>query len=263
MNRKGLALAWALVVCMLLGHNAYLWLGKRIVPDTDILALLPVQKRDPILQQSFTHMVEASQQRVVVLIGAADWADAQRASDAYESVLATRKDLLQGTKLTDQMQSDWLAKFQQHSLTLLTSQQEVQLRAQPAEFWVDSALAKLYSPFSGPKLGAWRDDPFGLFSEWVQERAQETPVRPRDGRLFVADKDKQYVLLPLTLAVPAFSMDAQRVVVPLLEQAKAAAHAAVPKAEIITAGVVLHAAAAGEQASGEVSTIGLGSLAGC
>ena len=262
MNRKGLALAWALVVCMLLGHNAYLWLGKRIVPDTDILALLPVQKRDPILQQSFTHMVEASQQRVVVLIGAADWADAQRASDAYESVLATRKDLLQGMQLTDQMQSDWLAKFQQHSLILMTSQQEAQLRAQPPEFWVDSALAKLYSPFSGPKLGAWRDDPFGLFSEWVQERAQETPVRPRDGRLFVADKDKQYVLLPLTLAVPAFSMDAQRVVVPLLEQAKAAAHAAVPNAEVITAGVVLHAAAAGEQASGEVSTIGLGSLAG-
>ena len=262
MNRRGLALAWALVVCMLLGHNAYLWLGKRIVPDTDILALLPVQKRDPILQQSFTHMVEASQQRVVVLIGAADWADAQRASDAYESVLATRKDLLQGTELTDQMQNDWMAKFQQHSLTLLTSQQEVQLRMQPAEFWVDSALAKLYSPFSGPKLGAWRDDPFGLFGQWVQERAQETPVRPRDGRLFVANKDKQYVLLPLTLAVPAFSMDAQRVVVPLLEQAKAAAHAAVPKAEIITAGVVLHAAAAGEQASGEVSTIGLGSLAG-
>ena len=262
MNRKGLALAWALVVCMLLGHNAYLWLGKRIVPDTDILALLPVQKRDPILQQSFTHMVEASQQRVVVLIGAADWADAQRASDAYESVLATRKDLLEGTQLTDQMQSDWLAKFQQHSLTLLTSQQEAQLRTQPAEFWVDAALAKLYSPFSGPKLGAWRDDPFGLFGLWVQERAQETPVRPRDGRLFVANKDKQYVLLPLTLAVPAFSMDAQRVVVPLLEQAKAAAHKAVPKAEIITAGVVLHAAAAGEQASGEVSTIGLGSLAG-
>jgi hypothetical protein len=29
------------------------------VPDTDILALLPVQERDPILQQSFTHMVEA------------------------------------------------------------------------------------------------------------------------------------------------------------------------------------------------------------
>lgn len=262
MNRKSLALAWALVVCMLLGHNAYLWLDKRIVPDTDILALLPVQKRDPVLQQSFTHMVEASQQRVIVLVGASSWADAQRAADAYSAVLATKKDLLQATQLTDQMQSDWLAKFQQHSLILMTSKQEEQLRTQPAQFWVDSALAKLYSPFSGPKLGAWRDDPFGLFGDWVQQRAQETPVRPRDGRLFVANQDKQYVLLPLTLQVPAFSMSAQEVIVPLLEQAKTAARQVTPQVEVITAGVVLHAAAAGEQASGEVSTIGLGSLAG-
>lgn len=262
MNRKSLALAWALVVCMLLAHNAYLWLGKHIVPDTDILALLPVQKRDPVLQQSFTHMVEASQQRVIVLVGASSWADAQRAADAYSAVLATKKDLLQATQLTDQMQSDWLAKFQQHSLILMTSKQEEQLRTQPAQFWVDSALAKLYSPFSGPKLGAWRDDPFGLFGDWVQQRAQETPVRPRDGRLFVANKDKQYVLLPLTLQIPAFSMSAQEVIAPLLEQAKTAARQVTPQVEIITAGVVLHAAAAGEQASGEVSTIGLGSLAG-
>lgn len=262
MNRKGLAMAWALVVCMLLAHNAYLWLGKHIVPDTDILALLPVQERDPILQQSFTHMVEASQQRVIVLVGAADWADAKRAADAYSAVLANRKDLLQATQLTDQMQSDWLEQFQQHRLPLLTAQQEDQLRTQPPAFWVDAALAKLYSPFSGPKLGAWRDDPFGLFSEWVQQRAQETPVRPRDGHLFVANKDKQYVLLPLTLQIPAFSMSAQEVIVPLLEQAKSAAREVAPQVEIITAGVVLHAAAAGEQASGEVSTIGLGSLAG-
>jgi len=262
MNRKSIALAWALVVCMLLAHHAYLWLGKHIVPDTDILALLPVQERDPVLQQSFTHMVEASQQRVIVLIGAADWVDAKRAADAYSTVLASKKDLLQATQLTDQMQSDWLEKIQQHSLTLLTSQQEEQLRTQPSQFWVDAALAKLYSPFSGPKLGPWRDDPFGLFGEWVQQRAQETPVRPRDGRLFVASKDKQYVLLPLTLQIPAFSMSAQEVIVPLLENAKTAALQVAPQAEIITAGVVLHAAAAGEQASGEVSTIGLGSLAG-
>ncbi|MDO9194225.1 MAG: hypothetical protein Q7U12_15110, partial [Undibacterium sp.] len=73
MNRRVFAAVWALVVCLLLGHNAYLWLDKRIVPDTDILALLPVQERDPVLQQSFTHMVDSAQQRVIVLIGAADW----------------------------------------------------------------------------------------------------------------------------------------------------------------------------------------------
>ncbi|UUZ53984.1 hypothetical protein LP419_36620 [Massilia sp. H-1] len=66
------------MVCALLGHNAYLWAGKRIVPGTDILALLPVQEQDPILQRSFTQMVDAAQQRVIVLVGAPQWDDAKR-----------------------------------------------------------------------------------------------------------------------------------------------------------------------------------------
>jgi predicted exporter len=92
-------------------------------------------------------------------------------------------------------------------------------------------------------------------------------VRPRDGRLFVAGPGRQgeavqYVLLTYTLKPSAFSLAAQRSVVPLLEQGAAAARRAVPGAEVIQAGVVLHAAAAGRQASSEVETIGLGSLAG-
>jgi predicted exporter len=239
-----------------------LWAVQRIVPDTDIMALLPVQERDPVLQASFSHMVDAAQQRVIVLVGASDWDDAKRAADAYRTTLEARPDLLGALPINEQTQNDWLALFQQHRLTLLTAQQEQQLREQPAQFWLDAALAKLYAPFSGPKLGAWQDDPFGLFSGWVQERAQETPVRPRDGHLFVASAQQQYVLLPLTLKVPALSMTAQETVLPLLEQAQAAARKAVPKAEVIQTGVILHAAHASSQASGEVSTIGIGSLLG-
>ena len=101
---------------------------------------------------------------------------------------------------------------------------------------------------------------FGLFGRWVQARAQETPVRPRDGRLFVGDERRQYVVMPFTLRVPAFSMAAQQAVIPLLEQARQAAHKAVPQVEIVAAGVILYAAAAGAQASLEVSTIGFGSI---
>lgn len=263
MNRtRRLALLWALVVCVLLGHNAYLWLVQRIAPDTDIMALLPVQERDPVLQQSFSHMVDAAQQRVVVLVGAADWQDARRAADAYSAVLATRKDVFAATPISEQTQNDWLSLFQRHRLTLLTAQQEGQLRTQPPQFWLEAALAKLYAPFGGPNLGSWRDDPFGLFAGWLQERAQETPVRPRDGHLFVADAQRQYVLLPLTLKVPALSMTAQETVLPLLKQAGDAARKATPQVELIQAGVILHAANASAQASGEVSTIGIGSLLG-
>jgi predicted exporter len=259
---RQIGLLWALVVCLLVGHNGYIWLVKRIVPDTDIMALLPVQERDPVLQASFTHMVDAATQRVVVLVGAPEWTDAKRAADAYSARLAARPDLFAASAVDAQTQADWLSVFQQHRLTLLTAQQEAQLREQGPQFWLDAALAKLYAPFGGPKLGPWRDDPFGLFSGWLQERAQETPVRPRDGHLFVAGGARQYVLLPLTLKVPALSMTAQETVLPLLQQAGAAARQAVPGVELIEAGVILHAAAASGQASGEVSTIGIGSLLG-
>ena len=216
------AWVWALVVCLLLAHNAYLWLGGRIAPDTDILALLPVQERDPVLQQAFTRMVDSAQQRLIVLLGADDWEQANHAADAYNRVLAQHPDLLQSTDSTTD-QGDWLALFQSHRLNLLTPQAEADLRSQSKQYWTDIALAKLYSPFAGPQLGAWRDDPFGLFGRWVQARAQETPVRPRDGRLFVGDGQRQYVVMPFALRVPAFSMAGQQAVIPLLEQARRAA----------------------------------------
>ncbi|HWX02161.1 MMPL family transporter [Collimonas sp.] len=257
------ALPWALVVALLLAHNGYLWLVKGVVPDTDILALLPVQQRDPVLQQAFTHMVDAAQQRVIVLVGADDWEHARSAADAYNAVLARHADVLQaGMQLSEQSQQDWLAPSQQMRLSLLTPSQQDALRGQPSKYWSDTALQQLYSPFSGPKLGAWQDDPFGLFSGWVQARAQETPVRPRDGYLFVEDKGRPYIVLLMTLRQPAFSMATQRAVLPLLEQAGAAARQAVPSVELVSAGVVLHAGAGSAQASREMSTIGVGSLLG-
>src|SRR5262245_45150718 len=258
-----LAWLWALVVCLILAHNVYLWLGKRIAPDTDILALLPVQERDPVLQQAFAHMVDSAQQRLIVLVGADDWVQAGRAADIYHAVLAPHADLLQlDDRTMQQTPQDWLAPFQPHRLTLLTPWEESAMRSQSKQYWIDRALSNLYSPFVGLKLGAWREDPFGLFGQWVKARAQETPVRARDGRLFVGEGPRQYVVLPFTLRVPAFSMAAQQALIPLIEQARRAVYKAVPQAEVLAAGVILYAAAAGEQASLEVSTIGFGSILG-
>jgi predicted exporter len=257
------ALLWLLIAALLIGHNGYLWLVQRITPNTDILALLPAQQRDPVKQQAFNHMVDAAQQRLVVLVGAADWPQAVRAADAYRAVIARRPDLLtQDDSASDQVQRDWLAPFAASRLGLLTRQQRDDLKTLPADAWVQRGLSGLYGAFGGPRLGAWQDDPFGLFSGWVQQRAQETPVRPRDGKLFVEAGGRSYAVLLMTLRQPAFAMSAQQAVMPLLTAAQQAARQAVPPVELISAGVVLHAAAASRQASGEMSTIGIGSLLG-
>lgn len=256
-----LAAAWLLVVLLLAGHNAWHWLVQRASPDTDILALLPSARNDVVLQRAFTHMVDSAQQKVVVLVGDRDWERAQQGADAYLSSLSPHTAWLAPMAGdTTQMQAQWLEVFGGSRTLLLTDEQRAQLASATPQQWSQQALAGLYGSFGGPKLGAWQDDPFGLFSGWVQQRARETPVRPRDGRLFVERDGVSYVLLLLELKSPAFSMETQRQVVPLLAQARQAAlgHAA----QVLTGGVVLHAAAASEQASRESATIGAGSLAG-
>ncbi|MFL9923322.1 MMPL family transporter [Herbaspirillum lusitanum] len=259
---KRLAALWLLAVTLLLAHNAWLWLGQRISPDTDILALLPSSQHDPVLQQAFAHMVDSAQQKVVVLVGDSDWDKATQAADAYQKVMQTQPGLISMGGNAGELQADWLQSFERSRLLLLTPEQRRQLHSAAPEQWTQNALSGLYGAFSGPRLGAWQDDPFALFSGWVQTRAQETPVRPRDGRLFVEGNGRSYVLLLMNLKPSAFSMSAQQQVIPLLAQARAEASKIAPQAEVITAGVILHAAAGSEMASSEMATIGAGSLIG-
>jgi predicted exporter len=251
------------VVAAVLLHDGFLWWHERLAPDTDILTLLPAQRRDPARQRALEQMVEAAQQRVIVLIGAADWDDARQGAAVYRKTLAPYRHLLYAADgISDRTESDWLATFKNHRLTLLTSEDDAALRGQAPPYWLDRALGKLYSPFAGPHPLAWQEDPFGLFNNWLLARAQETAVRPRDHELSVSDGERQYAVLPLTLRVPAFAVAGQQALMPVLEQARQAAQQAAPRIEIIQGGVVLHAAAAAAQAQREVSTIGIGSLTG-
>ncbi|HET9917320.1 MAG TPA: MMPL family transporter, partial [Candidatus Binatia bacterium] len=222
--RRWLVWFWAAVVVLVVIHNGYLWWQQRLVPDTNILALLPAQERDPVLQRALAQTVEAAQQRVIVLIGAPDWEDARRAAAVYRKNLAPFRHLVYAAEtISERTEADWLATFKNHRLALLTSEDDAALRGQAPSYWLDRALAKLYSPFAGPQPLAWQEDPFGLFNNWLLARARETPVRPRAGELSVSAGDRHYVVLPLTLRVPAFALAGQQAVMPVLGQARQAA----------------------------------------
>ena len=257
-----LAITWILVVALLLSHNAYPWLKRGVTLDTDILALLPVQERDPVLQQSFSHMVDTAQQSMVVLIGSRDWEHSKQAAQAYRASLTAQANLFEVNQIDGQTQDDWLQIFQKSRMHLLSKTQAKQIQNDTPEQWAELALNKLYAAFSGPKISRFQDDPFSNFDNWVQERAEETPVRPRESFLYVEDQGLHYVLLPIRLIPPAFSITTQEAVMPRLQLAEAAAKNAAADIDIISSGVVLHAAAAGQQASAEISTIGVGSLLG-
>lgn len=260
---RRLAIGWLLVVLAMAGHGLWLWSGDRLQLETDMLAMLPQRAGDRAVQEATRQLADGAGRRVVVLVGATDWPAARRAADAYAATVESADASLAlryrvGADLAD----DWIGFFTPYRAQLLTDAQRAELRDEPTDRLAARAVEALYRPFGMPRIGAWQDDPLNLFGGWLAARAAESPVRVVDDRLSVAADGRQYALLMLEQQGPAFSIAAQRALMPVLDAARTAAQAAVPGAEIINAGVPLHAAHAAEQAHREIHTIGLGSLAG-
>src|SRR5690349_23771202 len=97
-------------------------------------------------------MVASTQQRLIVLVGADDWDSAARAADRYLEALAPRKDLLVlDQEMAAGREQDWLRLFEKHRLVLTTAEDENALRRRDEQYWLDVALAKLYSPLGAIK----------------------------------------------------------------------------------------------------------------
>ncbi len=260
--RRGLARAWMVVVLAALLHNGWMWLVQRRMPETDLLALLPMDERDPTVARAVENVADAAQQYFVVLVGSKDWNRARTAAAAYSHVLELHPEWFgpveQGALDEEQAMAPWWA----HRAGLLTAADRRLLLGGTPESWAGAAMQNLTSPLGTGRIGAWQDDPFGVFRDWLQARAAETPVRPVDGQLRVDDDSMHYAVLPVRLRGRAFSFFAQQAVVPLLHEADAAAESAAAGVRLLSAGVILPAAAAAKQADHEMSTIGWGSLLG-
>ncbi|MFZ6649488.1 MMPL family transporter [Undibacterium sp. TJN25] len=261
------AIAWLVLVLAMAGHNLWLWTGGRLQIDTDILAMLPQNEHDTAVQNATRRLADAASRRIVVLVGGQDWASAQRAGDAYAGKLERAPmPLALRYQVSDAAAAQWLNFYTPYRAQLLTSEQRRLLSTQSPQWQATQAIEILYRPMGMPRIGEWRDDPLNLFAGWLGARAADSKVRISDGRLSVAtstDKGTQYyALLMLEQQGSAFSISAQQALIPLLEQARAAAQAAAPGTQIFVAGVPLHAAAAASQAEHEIHTIGIGSLLG-
>lgn len=260
--RRGLARAWVAVVLAALLHNGWMWLVQRRTPETDLLALLPMDERDPTVARAVANVADAAQQYFVVLVGSPDWNRARTAAAAYSHVLELHPEWFgpveQGALDEEQAMAPWWS----HRAALLTAADRRLLLGGTPESWASAAMQNLTSPLGTGRIGAWQDDPFGTFRDWLQARAAETPVRPVDGLLRVDDDSMHYAVLPVRLRGRAFSFFAQQAVVPLLHEADSAAQHAATGVRLLSAGIILPAAAAARQADHEMSTIGWGSLLG-
>ncbi|POZ61115.1 MMPL family transporter [Chromobacterium alticapitis] len=261
--QRWLAAGWLALLLLVAGHNGWLWLGGGARLETDILAMLPQNRQDAAAQDATRQLADSASRRVVVLLGARDWSDARRAADAYVDAIRASGQALAPRYRVSQRESDgWLGFYVAYRSQLLGDDARRRLTDASAPALAEQAVASLFQPVGMPRLGRWQDDPLNLYGQWLGERAAQSRVRVRDDRLSLADGDTQYALVMLEQQGPAFSVAAQRAMLPALAKAAEAARRAAPQIQLIQAGVPLFAAAAASQAEREVHTIGLGSLLG-
>ena len=257
---RRLAALWLVLVFACAAHNVWHWVVHKHLPVTDMLAMLPRDEQRPLAAQATQALADAGSRRVTVLIGGADAAQAQRAADAFLQALG---DIPARHRVADADSQAWLNLYTPVRAGLLSPQARARLADVPTAELADQALAALYQPVGGPRVGNWVDDPLNFFGQWLAERGQTSRVRVQDGRLMLIDPDapdRHYALVLIELSGSGFEISAQRALQPRMDAATRAAEG--QGAQVIRAGVPLFAAAAAEQAEREIHTIGLGSLVG-
>ncbi|MGB4860425.1 MAG: hypothetical protein WBP11_14005 [Dokdonella sp.] len=258
---RTLALVWLLLVLAITAHNAWLWTGDRLELETDVLAMLPQDDREPDVAEVTRALADAGARRIVVLVGADSAAASQRAGDAYAAALADSPVDVR-YRIEDETASDWLDFFTPYRRGLLSAAQRQDLKSSaPAEL-ANRAVQALYRPMAMPRIGSWASDPLNLFGAWLAARAKDSPIRVDNGRLSLVAGEHHYAVLMLESRVSAFASGDQSRLVESMQVARAAAIKATPDADVLSVGVPLYASAAAEQAQREVHTIGVGSFLG-
>lgn len=257
---KWLAGLWLIIALGIVGHNIWLWGFSKPGIDTDIMSLLPHDKRDPVAESALEHMAVAGEKRVLVLVGAKTAEQARVAGDAYAAQLS-RLPLKISYQVDGQQMAQWRDFFSRYRGHLLSPEQIEAVNKQTPAQWQQQALQALSSP--APAVGlSWRDDPLGLFNQWMINQAGTQKVRVNEGRLWLTAEGREWAVLMLSLHDSPLSLANQGIIMPGLQSAQAAAHKTAPDVQIIEAGVLQFAAAASDQAQSEISIIGTGSMLG-
>ena len=253
---KRLAQGW--LACLLAAVIACAVLMPHANVDTDLLALLPRDERNPAAEQALNTLATHGERQLVILLGSKDIEQAQRAAEWYQIALKDAKLPLKSQTANASLDT-LTALYAPYRQGLLSDTDRRWLAQSNQNDQVQRALSLAYGAFSQGSL-PWRDDPFGLFNNWLMTLGEASPVRPEGDTLMLHSGDRHYAVLLFSLTDSAFSRHAQQAVQQGLQNADEILQREEIGVEVLRAGVVLHAAAAAQQAEAEISIIGVGSL---
>lgn len=260
--RKTLALLWLALVVGAVAHVAVL--SRHGLPrETDIMALLPREEREPEIQAAKDRVAKSLSGRVVVMVGHSDRALARAQAQELRRVLVESGLVRPESDIPDQDAVKRLgAAYFGHRAGLLAENDRTLLRNGEGDVLVKRALSQIFGFGGAVDSRLLARDPFLLFPAFLGELPMPANrVVMDEGLPSVAENGKTWVLLSLRISGEAFDLDFQNRFTAGFSTATATA-AVSPGTQILRLGAVFFAQAGAEQAMGESARIGLISLAG-
>ncbi len=258
--RKALALLWLVLVLAATAHVASLSLHG-LPRETDIMALLPREEREPEIQAAKDRVTRSLSGRVVAMIGHAERDKARSAAQDLRRALVEAGLVRPEGDVPDEAAIKRLgAAYFVHRAGLLAEGDRRKLLRGEGEGLVKRALSQIYGFGGAVDSRLLARDPFLLFPAFLG--GLPTPANRMsmdEGLPTVVEGGTTWVLQSLRITGEAFDLDFQKRFVAAFEAAGAPAPEGT---RILRLGAVFFAQAGAEQAMGESARIGLLSLAG-
>ncbi|MGH8506289.1 MAG: MMPL family transporter [Stenotrophobium sp.] len=230
-------------------------------PETDILALLPGTEKDPVVDIALHRFSDQAGRKTLFLIGASTDTAAGRAANDFAACLQKNPAFSDVQLHVQNRMRDTLSAYAPYRGVLLAAADRNRLAAGQGDAIYDSALHALYSPASLMRPLSPAEDPLGLGSDFLLQQVPPLgKVQLQNGMLSVDGEGRHWVLVIAETRDSPFSVAAQEQAMPVIAQAYAQAQAA--GAEVLSSGLLPHAADAARQAKREISLFGGLSLLG-
>lgn len=263
-----LALVWLVIAALFSGLLIKQFAFSSSVPiESNIMKLLPENQQDPMVEQAFQQISNSMSEQVVFILSGADIKNTIAATKAFEKALnhgtfsggSVLFKHVQG-KINSSTQSQWSDFYFRHRAQLLTEQQKKTLTHAP-ESRAQYVIQSLYNPFSGVTATELTLDPFLLFRDYISEvGTRSSNFGLKDGYLTAQSQEQSHILVTATLAGSPYSLTIQEQL-PALDTLERDIEKQFD-VKVQHTGVVFYANYGTQSAKSEISTIGLGSLAG-
>jgi predicted exporter len=258
-----LALVWLTIVVLAVGYLA-VRVHDGLPLRTDLLALLPREDQDPVLQRANDAVSRALARRVVVLIGDPSRNVARDAATRFTADM-TATGLLD--PVSDALDADRLKKlgtlYFPYRRGLLAEADRKLLAAGQGEEVATKALAQAFGVGGIADGNLLRADPFLLLPSFFADLPLPlTRLRMDDGMLTATEGNMTWILVMTSLAHEPFALDVQERLVGAFNASAAALRAAHPELQIRRLGAVFFAEAGSRTAIAEASMLATASLVG-